>query len=192
MKVGFGVTRKAQADGEAQTKGRPSPRREPSMKAGSSLTGGPGACPHGCPSTPRQRHGGGRTHWDPHRDFPLSDPLHQDLQVLQARHALRPHGETPLPLLLSPGHPAGLRNPLHPPLHPQVFVTNPDGSPARRVPVTTQDSLDVQSLTQDDGVVKLTVNTHKDRKPLDITVSLAGHGTPRRGTVGGSKCIVRS
>lgn len=73
-----------------------------------------------------------------------------------------------------------------------VFVTNPDGSPARRVPVTTQDSLDVQSLTQDDGVVKLTVNTHKDRKPLDITVSLAGHGTPRRGTVGGSICIVRS
>lgn len=52
-----------------------------------------------------------------------------------------------------------------------MFVTNPDGSPARRVPVATQDSLDVQSLTQDDGVAKLIINTHKDRKPLDITVS---------------------
>lgn len=59
-----------------------------------------------------------------------------------------------------------------------VFVTNPDGSPARRVPVTTQDSLDVQSLTQDDGVVKLTVNTHKDRKPLDITVRTMKEGLP--------------
>lgn len=53
-----------------------------------------------------------------------------------------------------------------------MFVTNPDGSPASRVPVATQDSLDVQSLTQDDGVAKLIINTHKDRKPLDITVSL--------------------
>lgn len=60
-----------------------------------------------------------------------------------------------------------------------VFVTNPDGSPARRVPVTTQDSLDVQSLTQDDGVVKLTINTHKDRKPLDITVRTMKEGLPK-------------
>lgn len=52
-----------------------------------------------------------------------------------------------------------------------MFVTNPDGSPARRVPVATQDSLHVQSLTQDDGVAKLIINTHKDRKPLNIIVS---------------------
>ncbi|XP_023394371.1 complement C3 [Pteropus vampyrus] len=59
-----------------------------------------------------------------------------------------------------------------------VFVTNPDGSPASRVPVATQDSLDVQSLTQDDGVAKLIINTHKDRKPLDITVRTMKEGIP--------------
>ncbi|KAM5239077.1 complement C3 [Ctenodactylus gundi] len=50
-----------------------------------------------------------------------------------------------------------------------VFVTNPDGSPARHIPVVTQGS-DVQSLTQDDGVAKLTVNTPNSRQPLSITV----------------------
>ncbi|XP_006904210.1 complement C3 [Pteropus alecto] len=60
-----------------------------------------------------------------------------------------------------------------------VFVTNPDGSPASRVPVATQDSLDVQSLTQDDGVAKLIINTHKDRKPLDITVRTMKEGIPK-------------
>ncbi|KAG8519037.1 Complement C3, partial [Galemys pyrenaicus] len=50
-----------------------------------------------------------------------------------------------------------------------VFVTNPDGSPARRIPVMTQGS-NVHSLTQDDGVAKLTVNTPNSRQPLSITV----------------------
>ncbi|OBS78296.1 hypothetical protein A6R68_19306 [Neotoma lepida] len=49
-----------------------------------------------------------------------------------------------------------------------VFVTNPDGSPARRVPVVTQGS-DAQALTQDDGVAKLTVNTPNIRNALTIT-----------------------
>uniref|UniRef100_A0A8C4L0F8 Complement C3 n=1 Tax=Equus asinus asinus TaxID=83772 RepID=A0A8C4L0F8_EQUAS len=52
-----------------------------------------------------------------------------------------------------------------------VFVTNPDGSPARRIPVVTQGS-NVQSLTQDDGVAKLSVNTPNSQQPLTITVSL--------------------
>ncbi|XP_037361109.1 complement C3 [Talpa occidentalis] len=50
-----------------------------------------------------------------------------------------------------------------------VFVTNPDGSPARRIPVMTQGS-NVFSLTQDDGVAKLSINTPNNRKPLSITV----------------------
>ncbi|KAK2490705.1 hypothetical protein MC885_020364 [Smutsia gigantea] len=49
-----------------------------------------------------------------------------------------------------------------------VFVTNPDGSPAHRVPVVTQGS-NVQSLTQNDGVAKLSVNTPNSRQPLSIT-----------------------
>lgn len=65
---------------------------------------------------------------------------------------------------------------------PQVYVTNPDGSPARRVPVVAQDS-DVQSLTQDDGVAKLTINTPNNRQPLTITVSppILGLPPPGRG-----------
>ncbi|XP_004689349.1 PREDICTED: complement C3 [Condylura cristata] len=50
-----------------------------------------------------------------------------------------------------------------------VFVTNPDGSPAPRIPVMTQGS-DVHSLTQDDGVAKLSINTPNSRQPLSITV----------------------
>ncbi|XP_010826771.1 PREDICTED: complement C3 [Bison bison bison] len=51
-----------------------------------------------------------------------------------------------------------------------VYVTNPDGSPARHIPVVTQGS-NVQSLTQDDGVAKLSINTQNKRDPLTITVS---------------------
>ncbi|XP_058513897.1 complement C3-like [Ochotona princeps] len=58
-----------------------------------------------------------------------------------------------------------------------VFVTNPDGSPARHVPVVTQDS-DVQSLTQEDGVAKLSINTPNSRQPLPITVRTKKDGIP--------------
>uniref|UniRef100_A0A2K5L3B6 Complement C3 n=1 Tax=Cercocebus atys TaxID=9531 RepID=A0A2K5L3B6_CERAT len=51
-----------------------------------------------------------------------------------------------------------------------VFVTNPDGSPAYRVPVAVQGEDAVQSLTQGDGVAKLSINTHPSQKPLSITV----------------------
>ncbi|XP_058137965.1 complement C3-like [Dasypus novemcinctus] len=62
-----------------------------------------------------------------------------------------------------------------------VFVTNPDGSPAGRVPVVTQGNRDtdsVESLTQDDGVAKLTVNTPNSRQPLSITVRTKKQGIP--------------
>ncbi|XP_052602753.1 complement C3 [Peromyscus californicus insignis] len=58
-----------------------------------------------------------------------------------------------------------------------VFVTNPDGSPARRVPVVTQES-DAQALTQDDGVAKLSVNTPNNRNALTITVRTKKEGIP--------------
>lgn len=51
-----------------------------------------------------------------------------------------------------------------------MFVTNPDGSPANKVPVVTE-GLNAKALTQDDGVAKLTINTHNSRQPLSITVS---------------------
>ena len=49
-------------------------------------------------------------------------------------------------------------------------MTNPDGSPARNVPVETQDSR-ARSLTQADGVAKLIINTPNKPVPLPITVS---------------------
>ncbi|KAI5223604.1 complement C3 [Manis pentadactyla] len=58
-----------------------------------------------------------------------------------------------------------------------VFVTNPDGSPAHRVPVVTQGS-NVQSLTQNDGVAKLSINTPNSRQPLSITVRTNKEGIP--------------
>ncbi|XP_052049729.1 complement C3 [Apodemus sylvaticus] len=58
-----------------------------------------------------------------------------------------------------------------------VFVTNPDGSPAGRVPVLTQGS-DAQALTQDDGVAKLSVNTPNSHHPLTITVRTKKEGIP--------------
>ncbi|KAM5230170.1 complement C3-like isoform 2-T2 [Hipposideros larvatus] len=59
-----------------------------------------------------------------------------------------------------------------------VFVTNPDGSPARRIPVATQGSMDVQSQTQDDGLAKLSINTPNSRQPLTITVRTVKKGIP--------------
>lgn len=64
-----------------------------------------------------------------------------------------------------------------------MFVTNPDGSPARRIPVVTQGS-NVQSLTQDDGVAKLSVNTPNSQQPLTITVSLRQPRDPTPGRRG--------
>nr|XP_033779887.1 complement C3 [Geotrypetes seraphini] len=50
-----------------------------------------------------------------------------------------------------------------------VHVTNPDGSPAHRVPVEA-DNGKVEGVTQEDGTTKLTVNTHASEQPLQITV----------------------
>ncbi|XP_054572878.1 complement C3-like [Eptesicus fuscus] len=59
-----------------------------------------------------------------------------------------------------------------------VYVTNPDGSPAGRIPVATQGSNQVNSVTRDDGLAKLTINTHKSQKPLLITVRTMKEGLP--------------
>ncbi|XP_053075973.1 complement C3-like isoform X3 [Acinonyx jubatus] len=58
-----------------------------------------------------------------------------------------------------------------------VFVTNPDGSPAPNVPVVTQYSKG-SSFTQEDGVAKLIINTHKTFRSLPITVSTRKDGIP--------------
>ncbi|OWK12416.1 C3 [Cervus elaphus hippelaphus] len=58
-----------------------------------------------------------------------------------------------------------------------VYVTNPDGSPARHIPVVTQGS-NVQSLTQDDGVAKLSINTQNKRDPLTITATKTMQALP--------------
>ncbi|XP_023989887.1 complement C3 [Physeter macrocephalus] len=58
-----------------------------------------------------------------------------------------------------------------------VFVTNPDGSPARHIPVVTQGAK-VKSLTQADGVAKLSINTLNSRKPLTITVRTQKENIP--------------
>ncbi|XP_039080959.1 complement C3-like [Hyaena hyaena] len=58
-----------------------------------------------------------------------------------------------------------------------VFVTNPDGSPARNVPVETQDS-SARSLTQADGVAKLIINTPNKPVSLPVTVSTKKEGIP--------------
>ncbi|XP_054572879.1 complement C3 [Eptesicus fuscus] len=60
-----------------------------------------------------------------------------------------------------------------------VYVTNPDGSPAGRITVlATQGSNQVRSVTRDDGLAKLTINTHKSQKPLLITVRTMKEGLP--------------
>ncbi|CAK6445567.1 unnamed protein product [Pipistrellus nathusii] len=59
-----------------------------------------------------------------------------------------------------------------------VYVTNPDGSPAGRIPVATQGSNQVNSVTRDDGLAKLTINTHKSQNPLKITVRTMKEGLP--------------
>ncbi|XP_072005879.1 venom factor-like [Engystomops pustulosus] len=51
-----------------------------------------------------------------------------------------------------------------------VFVTNPDGSPAQRVPVVAEPGK-VRGATQKDGTVRLSINTASDINVLQITVS---------------------
>lgn len=58
-----------------------------------------------------------------------------------------------------------------------VYVTNPDGSPARHIPVVTED-FKVRSLTQEDGVAKLSINTPDNRNSLPITVRTEKDGIP--------------
>ncbi|XP_075715291.1 venom factor-like [Rhinoderma darwinii] len=51
-----------------------------------------------------------------------------------------------------------------------VFVTNPDGTPAHRVPVVAEPGR-VRGTTQEDGTVRLALNTGSDLNLLQITVS---------------------
>ncbi|XP_077326612.1 complement C3-like [Lithobates pipiens] len=55
------------------------------------------------------------------------------------------------------------------PFHLMVLVTNPDGSPANRIPVVANPGT-VLGVTKEDGTAKLAVNTGSDKKPLEITV----------------------
>ncbi|XP_030052736.1 complement C3 [Microcaecilia unicolor] len=66
---------------------------------------------------------------------------------------------TKTPKFFKPGMPFDL----------MVYVTNPDGSPAHRVPVET-DNGRVSGTSQEDGTIRLTVNTHATGQPLQITV----------------------
>lgn len=52
----------------------------------------------------------------------------------------------------------------------QVFVTNPDGSPAANVPVVTE-PIRAAAVTQQDGTAKLILNTLANNQDLRITVS---------------------
>ncbi|XP_063305726.1 complement C3-like [Pelobates fuscus] len=58
------------------------------------------------------------------------------------------------------------------PFHLTVFVTNPDGSPANRVPVLAEPG-NVPGNTQEDGTTRLTLNTQGNIKTLDIKVKTA-------------------
>ncbi|KAM5170453.1 venom factor-like [Mantella aurantiaca] len=58
------------------------------------------------------------------------------------------------------------------PMDLMVFVTNPDGSPAHRVPVVAEPG-SVKGVTLADGTVWLTVNTRSDIANLEITVTTA-------------------
>ncbi|XP_072254993.1 complement C3-like [Pyxicephalus adspersus] len=50
-----------------------------------------------------------------------------------------------------------------------VFVTNPDGTPAHRVPVVAEPGT-VRGVTLEDGTIRLTINTRADINSLPITV----------------------
>ncbi|XP_077326609.1 venom factor-like [Lithobates pipiens] len=54
------------------------------------------------------------------------------------------------------------------PMDLMVFVTNPDGTPAHRVPVVAEPG-SVRGVTLKDGTVRLTINTRADISSLEIT-----------------------
>uniref|UniRef100_A0A803TRE9 NTR domain-containing protein n=1 Tax=Anolis carolinensis TaxID=28377 RepID=A0A803TRE9_ANOCA len=58
-----------------------------------------------------------------------------------------------------------------------VFVTNPDGSPAARVPVVSE-PIRAQATTQKDGTANLVLNTPADTQELKITVKTDQVGLP--------------
>ncbi|KAM4038580.1 A.superbus venom factor 1-like [Anomaloglossus baeobatrachus] len=59
----------------------------------------------------------------------------------------------------------------------KLFVTNPDGSPARNVPVVAEPGR-VQSKTGEEGTVRLTLNTPLHLNPFTIIVSTADPALP--------------
>uniref|UniRef100_A0A803TR79 Complement C3 n=1 Tax=Anolis carolinensis TaxID=28377 RepID=A0A803TR79_ANOCA len=63
-----------------------------------------------------------------------------------------------------------------------VFVTNPDGSPAARVPLVSE-PIRVEATTQDDGTVKLILNTPADTQELRITVTGLPNGHQANKTI---------
>ncbi|XP_072000822.1 venom factor-like [Engystomops pustulosus] len=67
---------------------------------------------------------------------------------------------TKTPKFFKPGMPFDL----------MVYVTNPDGSPAHRIPVVAEPG-NVRGVTQEDGTVRLSINTASDLNQLNIKVS---------------------
>ncbi|KAG8573859.1 hypothetical protein GDO81_008886 [Engystomops pustulosus] len=51
-----------------------------------------------------------------------------------------------------------------------VYVTNPDGTPAHRIPVVAEPG-NVRGVTQEDGTTRLSINTASDLNQLNIKVS---------------------
>ncbi|KAM5171777.1 A.superbus venom factor 1-like [Mantella aurantiaca] len=58
------------------------------------------------------------------------------------------------------------------PMDLMVFVTNPDGTPAYRVPVVVEPGT-VRGVTLTDGMARLTINIRSDISSIDITVTTA-------------------
>ncbi|XP_075062648.1 A.superbus venom factor 1-like [Mixophyes fleayi] len=56
------------------------------------------------------------------------------------------------------------------PFHLMVFVTNPDGSPAARVPVSAIPGSET-GITDEDGIIRLTLHAPSDISSLQITVT---------------------
>ncbi|XP_036610168.1 complement C3 [Trichosurus vulpecula] len=88
---------------------------------------------------------------------------------------------TGIPIVTSPYQIHFTKTPKHfkpaMPFDLTVFVTNPDGSPASHIPVVVLDS-QVKSMTQEDGLVKLRINTPNSRGPLSIRVRTDKEGLP--------------
>ncbi|XP_068938993.1 complement C3 [Petaurus breviceps papuanus] len=89
---------------------------------------------------------------------------------------------TGIPIVTSPYQIHFTKTPKHfkpaMPFDLTVFVTNPDGSPASHIPVVVP-NFDVQSMTQEDGLVKLRINTPNNRGPLNIEVRTNKEGLLR-------------